>query len=226
MAIDKTELCRLRKLIGNRNTAQEYLNTPCSNITITKEETQEDVILLTGAQVQHPLLPAHQRYPQDIFPPLCGTIYPKSVLLRSTGLTSRQFFPNVPLQAHGHLYSNLLVQGIIFIGKLHRQYSGRVKIMILCGRKRRSLMALPMAKERKVASILLENPYYGLRKPKNQLRSSLHYVSDLFVMGACVIMDSQVLLKWAQKEGFGPLCCHGISMGGHMASLAASAWPS
>jgi len=86
-------------------------------------------------------------------------------------------------------------------------------------------MALPMAKERQVASILLENPYYGLRKPKKQLRSSLHYVSDLFVMGACLIMESQLLLKWAEKEGFGPLCCHGISMGGHMASLAASAWP-
>ena len=86
-------------------------------------------------------------------------------------------------------------------------------------------MALPMVKERKVASIILENPYYGLRKPKTQLRSSLHYVSDLFLMGACIIMESQVLLKWAQEEGFGPLCCHGISMGGNMACLAASAWP-
>eukprot|EP00090_Calanus_glacialis_P012441 TRINITY_DN21001_c0_g1_i1.p1 TRINITY_DN21001_c0_g1~~TRINITY_DN21001_c0_g1_i1.p1 ORF type:complete len:279 (-),score=91.66 TRINITY_DN21001_c0_g1_i1:82-918(-) len=86
-------------------------------------------------------------------------------------------------------------------------------------------MALPMIKERNVASIILENPYYGLRKPKSQLRSSLHHVSDLFLMGACIIMESQVLLRWAQKEGFGPLCCHGISMGGNMACLAASAWP-
>jgi len=86
-------------------------------------------------------------------------------------------------------------------------------------------MALPMVKEKNVASIILENPYYGLRKPKTQLRSSLHHVSDLFLMGACIIMESQVLLKWAQEEGFGPLCCHGISMGGNMACLAASAWP-
>jgi len=86
-------------------------------------------------------------------------------------------------------------------------------------------MALPMIKERNVASIILENPYYGLRKPKSQLRSSLHHVSDLFLMGACIIMESQVLLRWAQEEGFGPLCCHGISMGGNMACLAASAWP-
>ena len=73
-----------------------------------------------------------------------------------------------------------------------------------------------------MASIILENPYYGLRKPKGQLRSSLHYVSDLFLMGACIIMESQILMRWAQEEGFGPLCCHGISMGGNMACLAAS----
>jgi len=86
-------------------------------------------------------------------------------------------------------------------------------------------MALPMIKEKKIGSIILENPFYGVRKPKSQLRSSLHHVSDLFLMGACLIMESQVLLRWATNEGFGPLCCHGISMGGHMASLAASAWP-
>jgi len=86
-------------------------------------------------------------------------------------------------------------------------------------------MAVPMARERGVGSILLENPYYGLRKPRNQLRSSLHYVSDLFVMGACLIMEANVILNWAEKEGCWPLACHGISMGGHMASLAATAWP-
>lgn len=91
--------------------------------------------------------------------------------------------------------------------------------------RRRTLMAKPLVKERGVGSILLENPYYGLRKPKDQLRSSLHYVSDLFVMGACLILESQVILKWAEEQGLGPLCCHGISMGGHMASLAASTWP-
>jgi len=91
--------------------------------------------------------------------------------------------------------------------------------------RRRNMMALPLAREHKVGSIILENPYYGVRKPKNQLRSSLHYVSDLFVMGACLMMESQVLLHWAERQKWGPLCCHGISMGGHMASLAAATWP-
>ncbi len=54
--------------------------------------------------------------------------------------------------------------------------------------RRRRLMGLPMLKERGVASIILENPFYGLRKPKQQFRSSLQQVSDLFVMGASLIL--------------------------------------
>ena len=84
-------------------------------------------------------------------------------------------------------------------------------------------MALPMLKERGIASVIVENPYYGLRKPRKQLRSSLFFVSDLFIMGAALIFESQVLLRWAGEEGFGPLVCHGVSMGGHMACLSASA---
>ena len=31
------------------------------------------------------------------------------------------------------------------------------------------MMALPMIRERGIASIILENPFYGLRKPKYQV---------------------------------------------------------
>ncbi|XP_025084839.1 LOW QUALITY PROTEIN: protein ABHD18-like [Pomacea canaliculata] len=90
--------------------------------------------------------------------------------------------------------------------------------------RRRLLMAKPLLKESGIASILLENPYYGTRKPKDQLRSSLHNVSDLFVMGGALILESLALLHWCQRQGFGPLGLTGISMGGHMASLAATNW--
>ncbi|XP_023321753.1 protein ABHD18 [Eurytemora carolleeae] len=90
--------------------------------------------------------------------------------------------------------------------------------------RRRTLMAKPMIKERNIGSIILENPYYGLRKPATQFRSSLHYVSDLFVMGAALILEAQLLMNWATRQGFGPLISHGISMGGHMAALAATSW--
>nr|AAI45213.1 3110057O12Rik protein [Mus musculus] len=82
-----------------------------------------------------------------------------------------------------------------------------------------------MIKEARMASLLLENPYYGCRKPKDQVRSSLKNVSDLFVMGGALILESAALLHWLEREGYGPLGMTGISMGGHMASLAVSNWP-
>ncbi|XP_027755354.1 protein ABHD18 isoform X3 [Empidonax traillii] len=91
--------------------------------------------------------------------------------------------------------------------------------------RRRTLMARPMIKEASMASLLLENPYYGCRKPKDQIRSCLKNVSDLFVMGGALILESAALLHWLEREGYGPLGMTGISMGGHMASLAVTNWP-
>lgn len=73
-------------------------------------------------------------------------------------------------------------------------------------------MAKPLLQQG-IGSIILENPYYGLRKPANQVRSSVHYVSDIFFMGACLIFECIVLLNWAETLGFGPLGITGISMG-------------
>ncbi|XP_035824379.1 protein ABHD18 isoform X2 [Aplysia californica] len=91
--------------------------------------------------------------------------------------------------------------------------------------RRRLLTARPLLKEAGIASIILENPYYGSRKPKEQLRSSLHNVSDLFVMGGALVLESLALLHWCEREGWGPLGISGVSMGGHMASGVATLWP-
>ena len=58
----------------------------------------------------------------------------------------------------------------------------------------------------------------GCRKPPKQLRSSLHNVSDLFVMGGALVLESLALFHWCEREGFGPLGITGISMGGHVSS--------
>lgn len=86
-------------------------------------------------------------------------------------------------------------------------------------------MARPMIKEACIGSLLLENPYYGYRKPKDQMRSCLRNVTDLFVMGGALVLESAALLHWLERGGYGPLGMTGISMGGHMASLAATNWP-
>ncbi|XP_034952233.1 protein ABHD18 isoform X2 [Chelonus insularis] len=91
--------------------------------------------------------------------------------------------------------------------------------------RRRNLIAKPLLKEAGIGSLLLENPFYGERKPKDQIRSNLLNVSDIFIMGGCLIMECIVLLNWCEQQGFGPLGLTGLSMGGHMASLAATNWP-
>uniref|UniRef100_A0A0P4VV00 Uncharacterized protein n=1 Tax=Scylla olivacea TaxID=85551 RepID=A0A0P4VV00_SCYOL len=91
--------------------------------------------------------------------------------------------------------------------------------------RRKMLMAKPLLDDYGIASVILENPFYGCRKPKDQLRSSLHNVSDLFVMGGCLVLESLVIFHWCERQGLGPLGITGISMGGHMASLAATNWP-
>lgn len=47
-------------------------------------------------------------------------------------------------------------------------------------------------------------------------RSCLHNVSDIFVMGGCLILESMVLFHWCERNGLGPLGVTGISMGGHV----------
>lgn len=56
-------------------------------------------------------------------------------------------------------------------------------------------------------------------------RSNLNNVSDIFVMGGCLMLENLVLLHWCEKNGLGPLGVTGLSMGGHNASLAATNWP-
>uniref|UniRef100_A0A8V0Y2S9 Abhydrolase domain containing 18 n=1 Tax=Gallus gallus TaxID=9031 RepID=A0A8V0Y2S9_CHICK len=60
---------------------------------------------------------------------------------------------------------------------------------------------------------------------KQKRRSCLKNVSDLFVMGGALVLESAALLHWLEREGYGPLGMTGISMGGHMASLAVTNWP-
>jgi len=90
--------------------------------------------------------------------------------------------------------------------------------------RRRHFMALPLAKENNIGSIILENPFYGYRKPKRQVRSCVNHVSDIFVMGAALLMEVVTLFLWLQRNDYGPFGITGVSMGGHMATISSSGW--
>ncbi|KAG0717101.1 Protein ABHD18 [Chionoecetes opilio] len=100
--------------------------------------------------------------------------------------------------------------------------------------RRKMLMAKPLLDDHGIASIMLENPSMAAENPRTSCRygnglwyrwSSLNNVSDLFVMGGCLVLESLVIFHWCERLGLGPLGITGISMGGHMASLAATNWP-
>lgn len=58
-------------------------------------------------------------------------------------------------------------------------------------------------------------------------RSSLLNVSDLFVMGGALMAECNYMLDWARRLEYWPVGLSGVSMGGHMVSLACtnSPWP-
>ncbi|CAF3081116.1 unnamed protein product [Rotaria socialis] len=91
--------------------------------------------------------------------------------------------------------------------------------------RRRLLTAKPLLKQYRIGSIIIENPYYGFRKPHHQARSSLCYVTDLLIMGGALMLETMVLLYWCEKMKLTPPILHGFSLGGHMASLAFTSWP-
>lgn len=41
-------------------------------------------------------------------------------------------------------------------------------------------------------------------------------MSDIFVMGGCLILESLVLFHFCERNGLGPLGVSGLSMGGHV----------
>jgi hypothetical protein len=83
--------------------------------------------------------------------------------------------------------------------------------------KRLYTMALPLVNYG-IASILLENPYYGKRKPDNQNSFLIKTISDFFKMTTATIEEGKSLLHYFLQKGHSKLAVTGISM----ASLVAA----
>eukprot|EP00873_Tetraselmis_striata_P013338 jgi/Tetstr1/433602/TSEL_022867.t1 len=84
--------------------------------------------------------------------------------------------------------------------------------------RRRLNIGLPLVQQN-IATIALESPYYGARRPPGQQGSRLHYVADLLALGRTTIMEGLSLLHWARRQGYGKLGVTGLSMGGVHASM-------
>ena len=76
-----------------------------------------------------------------------------------------------------------------------------------------------------IGSIILENPFYGVRRPANQKGTYIDTVSQLWLMGMTAAAEARVILGWLKDQGFTRLGVSGISMGGQITSHVAALHP-
>eukprot|EP00742_Colponemidia_sp_Colp-10_P004922 GILJ01005256.1.p1 GENE.GILJ01005256.1~~GILJ01005256.1.p1 ORF type:complete len:442 (+),score=52.36 GILJ01005256.1:229-1554(+) len=83
-------------------------------------------------------------------------------------------------------------------------------------------VAVPLARESQVGTVILENPFYGKRRATYAESSGRIYsVSDLLAMGLTGIQEAKALLTWLHETGFKHLCVSGMSMGAILSLLTA-----
>ncbi|OVA04819.1 Protein of unknown function DUF2048 [Macleaya cordata] len=91
--------------------------------------------------------------------------------------------------------------------------------------ERRLRLGGPLLKEN-IATMVLESPYYGQRRPTMQHGAKLLCVSDLLLLGRVTIEEARSLLYWLDaEEGFGKTGVCGLSMGGVHAAMVGSLHP-
>ncbi|KAI5067859.1 hypothetical protein GOP47_0016204 [Adiantum capillus-veneris] len=93
------------------------------------------------------------------------------------------------------------------------------------GFQRRLKLGAPLLKD-DIATMVLESPFYGDRRPKQQRGAKLLCVSDLLLLGRATIEETRALLRWMKEEmGFNKLGVCGLSMGGVHAAMVGSLHP-
>ncbi|MQM16615.1 hypothetical protein Taro_049572 [Colocasia esculenta] len=91
--------------------------------------------------------------------------------------------------------------------------------------ERRLRLGGPLLKEN-IATMVLESPFYGQRRPRLQRGAKLLCVSDLLLLGRATIEEARSLLYWLETEaGFGKTGVCGLSMGGVHAAMVGSLHP-
>lgn len=91
--------------------------------------------------------------------------------------------------------------------------------------ERRLRLGGPLLKEN-IATMVLESPFYGRRRPVQQQGAKLLCVSDLLLLGRATIEEARGLLHWLDSEaGYGKMGVCGLSMGGVHAAMVGSLHP-
>jgi dienelactone hydrolase len=74
-----------------------------------------------------------------------------------------------------------------------------------------------------VSIVILENPFYGVRRRAGQRGTSLQTVGDFVSMQGSTFDEARALVAWASRRIDAPVAVAGFSMGGHLAATVACA---
>jgi hypothetical protein len=88
----------------------------------------------------------------------------------------------------------------------------------------RRFLARPLVSQG-MGVLLLENPYYGSRRPPGQQGEALRTVADLLLMFRATAVEAVALLGWLLARGHPKVGVSGYSMGGSMAAYSACFFP-
>lgn len=88
----------------------------------------------------------------------------------------------------------------------------------------RRLLAKPLL-EHNIGAVILQNPFYGPRRPSWQRSTRLRSMTDQLLLNLAAVEEARALLHWLRGEGFGRVGITGYSMGGAMAAFAAQTVP-
>jgi len=78
---------------------------------------------------------------------------------------------------------------------------------------------------RGLGSVLLENAFYGARRPPGQQGPHLRTVEHQFAMNLATVDEARALLRWLRGAGHALVGVTGFSQGGAMAAFAAALSP-
>lgn len=71
-----------------------------------------------------------------------------------------------------------------------------------------------------IGALMLENPFYGARRPPGQRMGLLRTVQDQFAMNCATVDEAVALMAWLRARGHARVGASGYSQGGMMAAFA------
>jgi hypothetical protein len=89
---------------------------------------------------------------------------------------------------------------------------------------RRLRIAKKLASEG-IATVLIDNPFMGRRKPLNQFKTVIAKFSDYPLMIAACIEENRMVLTWMKSMGIERICATGLSQGAFTSAVAAMKLP-